>query len=101
MKNNKTNINIGFIANIVMWVISGIIVLFGILFGAGIAWSMLSVRPQDYIVAVIVCFGFIIGGLLIAFIFISVFKVVSNMIFYSDIYNDYLNSKNKEKSDDE
>jgi ABC-type multidrug transport system permease subunit len=88
------------IANIIIWTISGSIALFSLLFGIGIAWAMLSAQPGDIIIAVSVCGMIAFVGCVVAFLFLSIFKAVFNMLFYSIMAKDYVRRKKRGQYDD-
>ena len=81
------------VVNIIVWIITGSIILFSFVLGIGIMWSMLSVHSGDIFAAVIVGIGIIFLGSFIAFIFISIYKLVSNLLFYHDLVMDYKRRK--------
>jgi hypothetical protein len=84
------------VANVIMWAIAAVMVAFGIFLGVSVLLSLFG--SGDYIVGVIICAGFILFGMFLAFVFISMFKFISNMIFYSGIFKDYQRRKNKGES---
>jgi len=84
--------------NIIMWVITGCIVLFSLVFGIGIAWSMLSIHPEDVFAAMIVGLGITVLGVFIAFIFISIYKLISNLLFYRGLFINYKRRKKRGES---
>ena len=86
---------IGRIPDIIMWIIAGGIVLISVIFGIGIIISMISVHPGDYIAALIVGLGIIFFGAFIGFVFVSMFKFISNMLFYHGIISDYKRRKKR------
>jgi len=83
------------VINIIMWIITGCIALCSAAFGIGIIWSMLSIHPEDVFAAVIVGFHIIILGNLGAFTFISIYKLISNLLFYHDLFLDYKRRKKR------
>jgi len=80
---------IGVFANIAMWVIAGSMVLFAAIFGIGVAYTMISYHPGDYIAAMLVCILLISGGLLFAFALVSICKFIFHMLFNFDLIRDY------------
>jgi len=80
---------------IVMWSIAGGLTLFSIIFGIGIAWSMLASHPQDYIAAFLVFFGIAFFGTFIAFAFVSICKAIGTVLFYSGLVKDYKKRKKR------
>lgn len=86
---------ISIFANVVMWAIAGCITLLGLFLGIAAVFSLFG--TGDYVVGVIICAGLTLFGLFIAFAFISMFKFISNMLFYRSIFNDY--KKRKERGD--
>ena len=83
------------IANIVMWVIAGGFAVFCVVFGVGVTLSMISVRPGDYIIAIIVGFGIIAFGAFLSFAFVSVCKLIGTVLFYSGLVKDYKRRKKR------
>lgn len=81
--------------NIVIWVIAGVIALVSIVFGVGIAVSMISAHPQDGIVGVIVGLGFILLGSFIAFTIIAFYKMISFMLDSYSLVRDYKRRKKR------
>ena len=81
--------------SIIVWVIAGSIALASIVFGGGIAVTMIALRPEDGIAAAIVGMGIMLFGSSIAFMIISAYKVISNMLFYRGLMKDYRIKKKK------
>ena len=88
------------IANIVVWVIGGIVALFGIVFGVGIIISMISIHPQDAFAAFIVGLGLMLFVALIDFTFVSVCKAILNSLYYRSLFNDYKKRKGRGEYND-
>jgi len=84
---------IGIAANIIMWIIAGSITVLGIFLGVAVLLSL--IRTGDYIVGVIICLGLILFFMFLAFIFVSIYKMISNLLFYRGLYIDYKRRKNR------
>lgn len=86
---------IGPAANIIMWVIAGIIAAASLIFGIGIIISMVSIHPGDSLIAVIVGGGLILFGLFLDFVFVSIWKLISTTLFYGSMVRDYKKRKKR------
>lgn len=86
------------IANIIVWIIAAVIVACGVFLGVAALLSLFG--SGDFVVGVIICLGLILFSMFIAFVFISVFKSLSNMLFYSSIFREYKREKGREESDE-
>ena len=87
--------NIRKIANIAMWAIAGSFTLFCVVFGVGVALSMISHHPGDYIIAIIMGFGIILFGAFLSFVFVSICKLIGTVLFYSGLVKDYKRRKKR------
>jgi hypothetical protein len=81
------------IGNIIMWGIAGGIVLFGAIFGIGIAWSMFL--SGNRIIGIIVGGGLTTFGIFIALAFFTLCKGIANELFYYSLLRDYKRRKKR------
>lgn len=84
---------IGIVLNVAMCVIAGAVVLFGVFLAVATLYSMFTTGQQ--IIGIIIAGGFIALSLIIAFTVITIFKAVSNMVFYSGLASDYRKRKER------
>jgi len=86
---------VGIVANVAIWAISGGVALVGLIFGIGVAWAMISAHPGDFVVAILIGFGITFCFSFLAFLFLSICKYASNMLFYRGIGEDHSHRKGK------
>jgi hypothetical protein len=85
---------LGPVVNIAMWLIAGGIFLAGIIFGIGIGYAIILANTGRFI-------GIIVGaaipafGFMLALAFISMYKIISNMIYGYSLVRDYRRRKRR------
>lgn len=84
---------IGIVVNIVMWTISGAVMLFGLFLGVATFYSLWT--TGQLVFGIIISLGFIAVSLIVAFTVISMFKFISNMLFYRGLASDYKKRKKR------
>jgi len=84
---------LGIVANVAIWAISGGVALVGLIFGIGVAWAMISAHPGDFVIAILIGLGITFCFSFLAFLFLSICKYASNMLFYRGIGEDHSHRK--------
>ena len=80
--------------NITVWIITGVIFLFAVIFGIGIGYSIFLAN-SGIVIAIMVGGGIIAFGFMIALIFISIYKVIANTIYGYTLVRDYKRRKRR------
>jgi len=85
---------VGPAANIIMWIIAGGIFLSGVIAGGGIGYAMF-LGNTGIVIALIAGISITAFGFMVALLFVSICKLISNKIFYYGLVKDYKRRKKR------